>query len=139
MIDLPLAEDLEQIMNKLKPWLSYVLDPEIQKQLINFTHITPYVPLEYVKHEINNSSNGVDVLLSNIPFSDKPYIICGKKVKKLNVFNNNIAGLKLYGFVFTYADRVCYTTCVDERIDFDGQMFQNLIIKNIQTEVDNLK
>ena len=139
VLDLPLSEDMEQIMNGFKPWLSYCLDPEIQKQVINFTHLVPYIPQGFAKSEINNSSKGVDVLLSNIPFSDKPYTICGKEVKKFRIFNNTMLGIVLYGFVFTYANKVCVTTCVDERIDFDGQMFQDLMIKNIQIEVDNLK
>ena len=133
-IELPIVDSIKEGYDKIKPYVSYLLQPEIQKQCINMMHIVPYVPKSLIMDEIMNSASGLYFGISNLPFSDRPYKICGKQVKKLRIFNNLI-GSRIFCFVFTYNDKVCLTTCVNENTDVDGQMFQDLVIAEIQEQI----
>ena len=89
-VELPLTDSVKAAFKAMKPWLSYVLQPEKQKQMINFMHISPLIPRSVMWPQIETSSVGTHFLVSNIPFSDRPYMINGKQVRKLRFFNNII-------------------------------------------------
>ena len=89
-IELVISDSVEYVYDAFKPWLSYALQPDIQKQLINFMHASPYIPKSFMMSQIKASSEGTHFQVSNIPFSDRPYVICGKQVRKFRFFDNVI-------------------------------------------------
>ena len=137
-MELPIVDSIREGYDKFKPFATYILQPEIQKQCINMLHIVPYIPKSLMMGEINSSCPGLNFGISNIPFSDRPYSICGKQVKKLRLFNNLMLDSRIYCFVFTYNDKVCFTTCVNEDTEVDGQMFHDLLIAEVQEQIEFL-
>ena len=59
-LELPIVDSIKQGYKTFKPWLSHILKPDTQKQLINFMHMIPYVPKSYMMSEIKASSEGSD-------------------------------------------------------------------------------
>ena len=47
-----LTDSVKGGYEKIKPYLRYILNPVIQKQLMNFEHITPYVPKSYILNKM---------------------------------------------------------------------------------------
>ena len=46
-IELPIVDSIKDAYDAFKPYLKYLLQPEIQKQCINFTHLIPYLPKSF--------------------------------------------------------------------------------------------
>ena len=88
-LQLYLTDSVKSGYEKIKPYLTYILSPEIQKQLINFSHIAPYVPKSFMLNLMLQGAKENYFGISNVAFSDRPYFICGKQVRKLRFFNNN--------------------------------------------------
>ena len=137
-LQLYLTDSLKSGYEKIKPFLSYILSPDIQKQLVNFNFIAPYVPKSFLLNLMIGGSKESYFCNSNVAFSDRPYFICEKQVRKLRLFNNNCLGEGLLGFIFTYNNKVTFTACVVEKSDFDGEKYTDLVMANIQEEIDSL-
>ena len=57
-LKLPIVDSIKEGFESLKPWLSHILKPDIQKQLINFMHVIPFVPKSIMLSEMKASSKG---------------------------------------------------------------------------------
>lgn len=139
-INLPLGISVEENMKKIKPTLKQLLEPSLTWQVVNYhSLVLPYGPAFFVRSETAAFGDGDDALFSNIPISQKQYSINGKTIRKFRLFNNVMWEYSLALFALTYANKVIFTTCVKRDLEFDGQYFQDQVMKNLQAEIEKIQ
>ena len=137
-IQLHLTDSIKSGYERIKPYLTYILSPEIQKQLMNYKNLTSYAPKSYVLNKFLKGNNGVHFSLSNFILSDRPYVISGKQVRKVRCFVKTIRGDGVRCYKFTYNNKITLATSVLGECDFDGKKLIDLTMANFQEEIDSL-
>lgn len=136
---IPLKESLGECISEMKTVLSNILNPDLIYKLSTLAYFVPYFPEQFNESMLEDLMEGEDVLLSNITFSQTAYRFNGKETKDFRFFNNLIGSYSLACFVYTYNQKVHFSTCMHEDLPMDGQEFQNLVMKNLENEVNKQK
>ena len=74
-LQLYLTDSIESGFKKMKPYLKYILSPDVQKQFINHEHIAPYCSKSSMLNDFLAGGKGNYFSLSNFILSDRPYVI----------------------------------------------------------------
>lgn len=95
-VTIPLSDSVEKCMKEVKPITTQLLDPKLLSQMINIETLIYLYTCRYLALQSYKEIEGEDdLLISNIPVSQKPYSINGKKFRKFRFFNNCLFGDKL--------------------------------------------
>lgn len=81
----------------------------------------------------------LDMIFSNIPYSEKPYHINGKKVHNFRIFTVPLLGFKFGILILTYNGKLVINVSSNDTCDFNFDILHEWIDKNIQSEIDKLK
>ena len=133
-----LSDSIKLGYEKIKPHLTYIMSPNLQKQLMNYEHLVPYVPKSFVVNKFLEGNKGNYFSLSNFILSDRPYLISGRKVRKIRLFVSNPFEESIRCYLVTYNNKITLTSSAVEGCDFDNKKLIDLAMANFQQEIDSL-
>jgi diacylglycerol O-acyltransferase len=133
--ELPIKSDMGSIMETIKPTILRMTSPEILYASLNLLKCIPYFP-EVVNYQMfEDFTQGCDVSFSNIPFSDVPWVISGKKVTQMTFFNNLCLGISMALMGYTYDGKVRFSLQTKKNQKMDAAKLMEYIVKNVDEEI----
>ena len=136
--ELPVSSDMGKVMETIKPTILRMTSPEILYASLNLLKCIPYFPEVMNLKMFDDFTEGCDVSFSNIPFSNVPWVIRGKKVTQMTFFNNLCLGISMALMGYTYDGKVRFSLQTKKHQKMDATKLMEYINDNLDAEINRV-
>lgn len=133
--ELPISTDLDYVMKTIKPFILKMTAPDILYSSLYLLKCIPYFPEVVNIQMFEDFTQGCDVSLSNISFSNVAWKIKGKEVKNITFHNNLCLGISMALMVYTYNGKVRLSLQTKKNQKMDASKLMDHIVTNLDDEI----
>lgn len=99
------------------------------------TEAIPVMPFIVSEKSFEKAHDNLSLAISNVPFSEESWYLCGQKVTKRALFAQTLTDLSMVIIPITYEDKLRIQICSNKNLDMNTQQFLDILIHNIKEDI----
>ena len=137
--DFPLLSDMETAITESKKAFRTLYSEKAANFIELFFSIFKFFPLAAVNKLGEDMLGGVDLVISNVPFSEQKWIFLGKEVTKRAFWAHGSHQLGLFVTPVTYEDKLRVNFCAHRKMKMSAQNLVSQFEKIINEDIALMK